>query len=210
MTRICPAKIWPISPRVPGCRSATMAAVGADMRRQSVRQVACRCAQRPRPRLHAHPVDVDRPDLLALRFLIRQLPKLQIEPCLRSGFGLLAFRSRTRLGSPYNRPPPPPRSPIRRPYVACEQPAGTCFSVRVILYLLSVCFLCGSLCGLLLAALCGPLCGGPLLCGPLCGSSRRLLLAVSRFLFRFPATFILCHLSVVRRLCCGALAHGAL
>ena len=38
-------------------------------------------------------------------------------------------------------------------------------------------FLCGSLCGLLLAALCGPLCGGPLLCGPLCGSSRRLLLA---------------------------------
>jgi len=42
---------------------------------------------------------------------------------------------------------------------------------------LSVCFLCGSLCGLLLAALCGPLCGGPLLCGPLCGSSRRLLLA---------------------------------
>jgi len=38
----------------------------------------------------------------------------------------------------------------------------------------SVCFLCGSLCGLLLAALCGPLCGGPLLCG----SSRRLLLAV--------------------------------
>jgi len=41
----------------------------------------------------------------------------------------------------------------------------------------SVCFLCGSLCGLLLAALCGPLCGGPLLCGPLCGSSRRLLLA---------------------------------
>jgi len=40
----------------------------------------------------------------------------------------------------------------------------------------SVCFLCGSLCGLLVAALCGPPCGGPLLCGPLCGSSRRLLL----------------------------------
>ena len=34
------------------------------------------------------------------------------------------------------------------------------------MYMLSVCFLCGSLCGLLLAALCGPLCGGPLLCGP--------------------------------------------
>ena len=30
---------------------------------------------------------------------------------------------------------------------------------------------------------------------------------VGRFLFRFPATFILCHLSVVRRLCCGALAQ---
>jgi len=30
---------------------------------------------------------------------------------------------------------------------------------------------------------------------------------VGRFLFSFPATFILCHLSVVRRLCCGALAQ---
>jgi len=32
---------------------------------------------------------------------------------------------------------------------------------------------------------------------------------VGRVPFRFPATFILCHLSVVRRLCCGALAHLA-
>jgi len=30
---------------------------------------------------------------------------------------------------------------------------------------------------------------------------------VVRFPFRFPATFILCHLAVVHRLCCGALAH---
>jgi len=30
---------------------------------------------------------------------------------------------------------------------------------------------------------------------------------VGRFPFRFPATFILSHLSVVRRLCYGALAH---
>ena len=52
----------------------------------------------------------------------------QIGPCPRSGFGLLAFRSLTRLGSPYNRPPP--RLPIRRPYVACEQPAVTCFSPK--------------------------------------------------------------------------------
>jgi len=115
--------------RFPGCRSATMAAVGADMRRQSLRQVARRCAQRPRPRLHARPVDVDRPDVLALRFLTRQLPKTaQIGPCPRSGFGLLAFRSCTRIGSPYNRPPP--RLLIRRPYVACEQPAATYFSPK--------------------------------------------------------------------------------
>jgi len=53
-----------------------MAAVGADMRRQSVQQVAHRCAHCLRPRLHARPVAVDRPDVLALRFLIRQLSKL--------------------------------------------------------------------------------------------------------------------------------------
>jgi len=33
---------------------------------------------------------------------------------------------------------------------------------------------------------------------------------VGRFLFRFPATFILCHLSVVCCLCCGALSSQAL
>ena len=68
----------------------------------------------PRLRLHARPVDVDRPDVLALQFLIRQLPKLGPAPdwaldCSPSGC--------TRLRSPYNCPPP--RSPIRRPYVAC-------------------------------------------------------------------------------------------
>jgi len=53
-----------------------MAAVGADMRRQSVQRVAHRCAHCLRPRLHARPVAVDRPDVLALRFLIRQLIRL--------------------------------------------------------------------------------------------------------------------------------------
>jgi len=66
--------------RFPGCRSATMAAVGADMRRQSVHRVARRCDQRLRPRLHARPVAVDQPDVLALRFLKRQLPKLGPAP----------------------------------------------------------------------------------------------------------------------------------
>ena len=60
--------------RFQGCRSATMAAAGADMRRQPVRRVALRCAHCLRPRLHARPVDVDRPDVLTLRFLIRQCP----------------------------------------------------------------------------------------------------------------------------------------
>jgi len=55
----------------------------------------------------------------------------------------------------------------------------------------SVCFLSGSLCGLLLAALCGPLCGGPLLCGPV------VWVAPPPSKGRFPffilsATFILC------------------
>jgi len=66
--------------RFPGCRSATMAAVGADMRRQSVRRVAHRCAHCLSPRLHARLVAVDRPDVLAFRFLIRQLPKLRPAP----------------------------------------------------------------------------------------------------------------------------------
>ena len=53
---------------------------------------------------------------------------VQIGPCPRSGFGQLAFRSHTRLGSPCNRPQP--RLPIRRPYAAREQPAGTYFSPK--------------------------------------------------------------------------------
>jgi len=61
-------------------------------------------------------------------------------------------------------------------YVLYARVPAPCAAVRSVM-ILSVCFLCGSLCGLLLAALCGPLCGGPLLCGPLCGSSRCLLLA---------------------------------
>jgi len=55
-----------------------------------------------------------------------------------------------------------------------------------------VCFLCGSLCGLLFAALCGPLCGGPLLCGPLCGSFRRLLLAAFRSAFLRHSFSVIC------------------
>ena len=55
-----------------------------------------------------------------------------------------------------------------------------------------MCFLCGSLCGLLLAALCGPLCGGPLLCGPLCGSPRRLLLAAFRSAFLRHSFSVIC------------------
>ena len=83
-------------------RSDTMAAVGANMRRQSVRQVACRCAQPPRPRLHARPVDVNRPDVLALRFLIRQLPKLGLAPdraldCSPSGLAHTLGRPTTAL-----------------------------------------------------------------------------------------------------------------
>ena len=62
--------------RFPGCRSATMAAAGADMRRQSVRQVALWCDHCLRPRLHARLFAVDRPDVLTLRFLIRQLSEL--------------------------------------------------------------------------------------------------------------------------------------
>ena len=62
--------------RFPGCRSATMAAASADMRRQFVRRVALRCTHCLRPRLHARLFAVDRPDVLTLRFLIRQLSKL--------------------------------------------------------------------------------------------------------------------------------------
>jgi len=41
-----------------------------------VRRVALRCAHCLRPRLHARLFAVDRPDVLTLRFLIRQLSKL--------------------------------------------------------------------------------------------------------------------------------------
>jgi len=66
--------------RFSGYRSATMAAVGADMRWQSVHRVARQCAHCLRPRLYARPVADDRPDVLALRFLIRQLSKLGPAP----------------------------------------------------------------------------------------------------------------------------------
>jgi len=49
----------------------------------------------------------------------------------------------------------------------------------------SVCFLCGSLCGLLLAALCGPLCCGPLL-------DRRHPLAAFRSSFSLRHSFSAC------------------
>ena len=56
---------------------------------------------------------------------------------------------------------------------------------------MSVCFLCGSLCGLLLAALCGPLCGGPLLCGPFVWVAPPPSVGRLPF-FILSATFILC------------------
>ena len=56
---------------------------------------------------------------------------------------------------------------------------------------MSVCFLFGSLCGLLLAALWSPLCGGPLLCGPFVWVAPTP--SVGRFpFFILSATFILC------------------
>ena len=82
MTRICGQQKWPIfadfqAVAVPPWRLLAQIGGGSPCNEWTIG----RCAHCLRPRLHARPAAVDRPDVLALRFhLIRQLSKLGPAP----------------------------------------------------------------------------------------------------------------------------------
>jgi len=97
--------------RFPGCRSAISTCHHGGRRRRyeaavRVRQVARRCARRPRrPRLHARPVDVDRPGVFGTS--ISDTTTAKIGPCVPSDWAWDCSPSGVAhaFGSPYNRPP---------------------------------------------------------------------------------------------------------